>query len=99
MANKIGVIIVVVAVIGVVSAVVLSQEGGITSNAGERFFQMVNDSAPSHSFGNWDCSTYKETRSFQSANGEAISEYQGSLGIMESTNLNARVAQWHQNCG
>ena len=99
MANKIGVIIVVVAVIGVVSAVVLSQEGGITSNSGEKYFQMIKDSSPSNVFGEWDCSTFQAIRDFEKANEKAILEYQGSLSEREINNLSITLTQWRQNCG
>ena len=71
--------------------------GGITSNAGERYFQMIKDSAPS-GFGNWDCSTYEAIRDFKQANGETILEYQRSLSEGETRNLSITLTQWRQNC-
>lgn len=98
MINKTVVIIAAVIVIGIAVTITLSQEGGITSNAGERYFQMINDSAPS-GLGDWDCSTYEAINDFGQANGEAIREYERNFSEGQRLNFSILFAQWHQICG
>ena len=62
--------IAVVIVIGIAVAVIMTQEGGITSNAGEEYYRMA-----SMAISQQDCDAYDELTEFKRANERAVNEY------------------------